>query len=96
MSPFDTRTPAHAITKKINFPVRRPSSGPSLARVRQIPSFKLFAIPKEADNTEVMKVKINKAGVLPMIVLDIEVSILAANHNFDMLSIMILYIFTLT
>ena len=90
MSPLDTRTPAHVMTKKINFPVKRPSSGPSLARVRQIPSFKLFAIPKEADNTEVMKVKINKAGVLPMIVLDIEVSILAANHNFNMLSIMIL------
>ena len=74
MTPSDTRIPAHVRTNRINFPVRRPSSGPSLAMVRQTPSFKLFAIPKEADNIDVMKVKINNSGVLPMIVLDIEVS----------------------
>ena len=74
INPFDTRTAAHVITKKINLPVKRPSSGPSLAMVRQTPSFKLFAIPKEADNIDVKKVKANKAGELPMIVLDIDVS----------------------
>ena len=74
MNPFVHRTPAHVKTKKINFPVKRPSSGPSLAMVRQTPSFKLFAIPKEADNIDVKKVKANKAGEPPMIVLDIDVS----------------------
>ena len=65
------------IIKKMNFPVKRPSSGPSLAIVLQTPSFKLFAIPKEADNNDVVKVKINKykaVGELPTIALDIELS----------------------
>ena len=79
MSPFHTRTPAHVMTKKINFPVKRPSSGPSLAMVRQTPIFKLFAIPKEADNIDVKRVNRNNAWVFP-IMLNIEVSSLPVNN----------------
>ena len=61
---FRSSTPAHAVTKRMNLPVRRPPRGPSaLAMVRHTPSFKVFARPKEADNMEEVKVRMNKGGV---------------------------------
>ena len=81
---FRSSTPAHAVTKRMNLPVRRPPRGPSaLAMVRHTPSFKVFARPKEADNMEEVKVRMNKGGVSmnpPPTILWTEVSP-PARHN---------------